>query len=83
MQTHEFSERRSVQSAKARNQTGRRRPRHEGPLESLIIPFDCDRHRAATKWSPGEPTLRLHIGRDNVEDLKADLDCGFAALKAA
>ena len=54
-----------------------------GGFESLIIPFDCDRHRTATKWSPGEPTLRLHIGLENVEDLKADLDCGFAALKAA
>ena len=28
-------------------------------------------------------TLRLHIGLENVEDLKADLERGFAALKAA
>jgi hypothetical protein len=34
-----------------------------GGFESLIrrIPFDCDRHRTATKWSPGEPTLRLTL----------------------
>ena len=54
-----------------------------GGFESLIIPFDCDGYRSATKWSPGGPTLRLHIGLENVDDLKADLDRGFAALKAA
>ena len=54
-----------------------------GGFESLIIPFDCEGYRTATKWSPGGPTLRLHIGLENVEDLKADLDRGFAALKKA
>jgi cysteine-S-conjugate beta-lyase len=54
-----------------------------GGFESLIIPFDCDQYRSATKWSPGGPTLRLHIGLENVDDLKADLDRGFSALKAA
>src|SRR5689334_7418709 len=54
-----------------------------GGFESLVIPFDCDSYRTATKWSPGGPTLRLHIGLESVDDLKADLDRGFAALKAA
>ncbi|MGJ5220936.1 cystathionine beta-lyase [Bradyrhizobium oligotrophicum] len=54
-----------------------------GGFESLAIPFDCDAYRTATKWSPGGPTLRLHIGLENVEDLKADLDRGFAAFNAA
>ena len=54
-----------------------------GGFESLVIPFDCDSYRTATKWAPGGPTLRLHIGLENVDDLKADLDRGFAALKAA
>ena len=54
-----------------------------GGYESLIIPFDCEGYRTATTWSPGGPTLRLHIGLENVDDLKADLDRGFAALKAA
>src|SRR5437899_9667553 len=53
-----------------------------GGFESLIIPFDCNEYRTATKWSPGGPTLRFHIGLENVDDLKADLDRGFAALKA-
>lgn len=54
-----------------------------GGFESLIIPFDCAGYRTATEWSPGGPTLRLHIGLENTDDLKADLDRGFAALKAA
>ena len=54
-----------------------------GGFESLVIPFDCDAYRTATKWAPGGPTLRLHIGLESVDDLKADLDRGFAALKAA
>jgi cystathionine beta-lyase len=53
-----------------------------GGFESLVIPFDCDAYRTATKWAPGGPTLRLHIGLENVEDLKADLEQGFAALNA-
>jgi cystathionine beta-lyase len=54
-----------------------------GGFESLAIPFDCSEYRTATKWAPGGPTLRLHIGLEDVDDLKADLDRGFAALKAA
>jgi cysteine-S-conjugate beta-lyase len=54
-----------------------------GGFESLVIPFDCDSYRTATKWAPGGPTLRLHIGLENVDDLKADLERGFAAFNAA
>lgn len=54
-----------------------------GGFESLAIPFDCSDYRSATTWAPGGPTLRLHIGLENVDDLKADLDRGFAALKTA
>jgi cysteine-S-conjugate beta-lyase len=53
-----------------------------GGFESLIIPFNCADYRTATKWTPGGPTLRLHIGLEHVDDLKADLERGFAALKA-
>jgi cysteine-S-conjugate beta-lyase len=53
-----------------------------GGFESLIIPFDCTSYRTATKWTPGGPTLRLHIGLENVEDLKADLARGFEAFNA-
>jgi cystathionine beta-lyase len=54
-----------------------------GGFESLVIPFDCDGYRTATRWAPGGPTLRLHIGLENVDDLKADLERGFAAFNAA
>jgi cystathionine beta-lyase len=54
-----------------------------GGFESLAIPFDCSEYRSATKWAPGGPTMRLHIGLENVEDLKADLDRGLAAFNAA
>ncbi|MGY3615149.1 cystathionine beta-lyase [Bradyrhizobium sp. USDA 10063] len=54
-----------------------------GGFESLVIPFDCSDYRTATKWAPGGSTLRLHIGLESIDDLKADLDRGFAALKAA
>jgi cystathionine beta-lyase len=54
-----------------------------GGFESLVSPFDCDLYRTATKWAPGGPTLRFHIGLENVDDLKADLERGFAAFNAA
>ncbi len=54
-----------------------------GGFESLIIPFDCSTYRSATKWAPDGPALRLHIGLENVEDLKADFARGFAAFNAA
>ncbi|HEV7637056.1 MAG TPA: cystathionine beta-lyase [Bradyrhizobium sp.] len=54
-----------------------------GGFESLVIPFDCAGYRTATKWAPDGPTLRLHIGLENVEDLKADLARGFEAFNAA
>ncbi len=54
-----------------------------GGFESLAIAFDCTSYRTATPWSPGGPTLRLHIGLEDVEDLKADLERGFAAFNAA
>jgi cystathionine beta-lyase len=54
-----------------------------GGFESLVIPFDCTNYRTATKWSPGGPTLRFHIGLEDVEDLKTDLARGFAAFNAS
>jgi len=54
-----------------------------GGFESLVIPFDCADYRSATGWNPGGPCLRLHIGLEDVSDLIADLERGFAALAAA
>ena len=49
-------------------------------IESLAIPFDCAPLRTATRWAPGGPTVRFHIGLEAVDDLIADLEGGFAAL---
>jgi len=54
-----------------------------GGYESLAIPFDCTPARTATRWQPGGPTVRFHIGLEAVEDLIADLERGFAALAVA
>jgi cystathionine beta-lyase len=54
-----------------------------GGYESLILPFDPRSYRSATTWQVEGPALRLHIGLEDVEDLKADLDAGFARLAKA
>jgi cystathionine beta-lyase len=54
-----------------------------GGFESLVIPFDCAAYRTATSWAPGGPTLRFSVGLEDIEDLKEDLDRGFARLRAA
>jgi cysteine-S-conjugate beta-lyase len=51
-----------------------------GGFESLILPFDPSEYRTATKWRGEGPALRLHIGLEDVDDLKADLEAGFARL---
>jgi cystathionine beta-lyase len=54
-----------------------------GGYESLVIAFDCASYRTATTWNPGGPTLRFHIGLESLDDLKADLERGFAVFNAA
>jgi cysteine-S-conjugate beta-lyase len=53
-----------------------------GGFESLILPFDPRAYRTATTWQAEGPAVRLHIGLEDVDDLKADLDAGFARLRA-
>ncbi len=53
-----------------------------GGYESLAIPFDVTACRTATRWAPEGPAIRLHIGLEDVSDLIADLERGFAALAA-
>ena len=54
-----------------------------GGYESLVLPFDCTAYRTATRTAFKGPTIRLHIGLEDLEDLKEDLDAGFARLRAA
>jgi cysteine-S-conjugate beta-lyase len=51
-----------------------------GGFESLILPSHPV--RTATTWDWG-PTLRLHAGLEDLDDLIADLTRGFERLKAA
>ncbi|MFY8155191.1 MAG: cystathionine beta-lyase, partial [Hyphomicrobiales bacterium] len=54
-----------------------------GGYESLVLPFDCRSYRTATTPAFKGPTIRIHIGLEDLDDLKADLDAGFARLRAA
>ena len=54
-----------------------------GGYESLILATTGAINRTATHWQPAGPTLRLHIGLEDPEDLIADLARGFAHLDAA
>jgi cystathionine beta-lyase len=54
-----------------------------GGFESLIVPFDPRPMRTVTQWTAEGPALRLHIGLDDPEDLKADLEAGFKRLADA
>jgi cysteine-S-conjugate beta-lyase len=51
-----------------------------GGYESLIMPNQPERYRTATNWDASFPSLRLHVGLEDPDDLVADLDAGFARL---
>ena len=54
-----------------------------GGYESLILATTGAINRTATRWQPQGPTLRLHIGLEDPDDLIADLAKGFEHLAAA
>ena len=51
-----------------------------GGFESLILPFNPKKIRTATQWNESGPALRLHIGLEDINDLKSDLADGFDRL---
>ncbi|EPY29671.1 cystathionine beta-lyase [Strigomonas culicis] len=51
-----------------------------GGFESLIMHYDCTPFRTAEKFNPGGRLIRLTIGLEDVEDLRADLLEGFQRL---
>ena len=51
-------------------------------FESLVVPVDCASRRTATRFAPSGPMVRFSVGLEDIEDLKADLDRGFARLRA-
>ena len=54
-----------------------------GGFESLILPTSPERGRTATRWAAEGPTLRLHIGLEDPQDLIEDLERGFHQLRTA
>lgn len=53
-----------------------------GGYESLILPFDAESVRTATKWPySGKTCLRINVGLEDIEDLKEDLEAGFKRLR--
>ena len=52
-----------------------------GGFESLLIPFDPTAYRTATEWKSKGTAIRIHVGLENPDDLIADLEIGFSAMK--
>ena len=52
-----------------------------GGFESLMIPVDATDYRTATPFNPGGPCVRIQIGLEDVEDLKANLAKAFEAIR--
>ena len=52
-----------------------------GGFESLAIPFDCARVPHRDHMGAGRAGVRFHIGLEDVGDLTADLERGFAAMR--
>ena len=54
-----------------------------GGFESLVQFAHIRQYRTAMHWDPGGPTIRLHIGLEDPDDLIADLEQAFAKMKKA
>lgn len=54
-----------------------------GGFESLAIPATGAIQRTATTFQAEGPVVRLHVGLEDVDDLKADLESAFAAYRTA
>jgi len=54
-----------------------------GGYESLCVPTYPSDLRSAQKWEAPGPSLRIHVGLEDVEDLIADLEAGFERLGKA
>ncbi|MGE5523127.1 MAG: cystathionine beta-lyase [Rhodospirillaceae bacterium] len=53
-----------------------------GGYESLVTVARIEGIRTATRWQPGGPTVRLHIGLEDPDDLIADLDQAFSRMRS-
>jgi len=53
-----------------------------GGYESLIMFYDPTKMRTATTWDALGPTIRIHAGLEDPDDLIADLERGFERFNA-
>ena len=53
-----------------------------GGFESLLIPENVRNIRTAVPWRFEGPLLRIHIGLEEVEDVKDDLSDGLDRLRS-
>jgi len=54
-----------------------------GGFESLSCPSVPSGARTATQWTEPEPGVRLHIGLEDVDDLREDLEIGLDRFSSA
>ncbi|HHG91166.1 MAG TPA: cystathionine beta-lyase [Devosia sp.] len=54
-----------------------------GGYESLILPVDLSENRTVTAPDKDEQLIRIHIGFEDIEDLKDDLDAGLRRYRSA
>ena len=54
-----------------------------GGYESLCLPIHPEKIRTVTRWTEPGTMLRLHIGLEGVDDIKADLAAGLSRYRAA
>jgi cystathionine beta-lyase len=52
-----------------------------GGYESLAILSDPSSYRSKSWWHKTGPLLRFHVGLENLDDLKTDLELGFKQLR--
>jgi len=54
-----------------------------GGYESLCLPIHPERIRTAVDWNALGDMFRIHVGFEDIEDLKADLQAGLDRYRAA
>ena len=52
-----------------------------GGYESLMVPTYPATLRSSTQWAAAGPSIRIHVGLEDVDDLIADLEGGFGPLE--
>jgi cystathionine beta-lyase len=53
-----------------------------GGYESLCIPFNPSNIRTAVPWNAPGQMFRVHVGLENLDDLKADMAAALERYRA-